>query len=183
MGDLFLRQQLAPRVIQTNFLGNTVGCRLTVAGQHGQIVQSQLPQGADGLLRVGLQRIAQADAAQVLAVIGHVYRRCTGGLRGDGYTVQQLRLAHQRRLAVQHRTDTVAGDLLDPRQTTAVHRLTVSLQDGFCQGMGGLALAISGDLQQLLLTDAICAGHLRNGELALSQRAGLIEGRDLRLGQ
>ena len=49
--------------------------------------------------------------------------------------------------------------------------------------MGGLALTISGDLQQLLLTDAICAGHLRNGELALGQRTGLIESCDLRLGQ
>ena len=49
--------------------------------------------------------------------------------------------------------------------------------------MGGLALAISGDLQQLFLTDAICARHLRNGKLTLGQRAGLIESRDLRLGQ
>ena len=104
------------------------------------------------------------------------------GAVGQAYLLHQLAVARPDFLAVHLGTHAPAGELLHLAHPGGVQRLAPGLFEGAGDGVIRVAFRQGGQLQQLLLADAL---RVDGGDLehALGEGAGLVKDHQLRVRQ
>ena len=92
----------------------------------------------DRLLRMGLHRICDKDAAQILFVCGNIKRRIAARCitHGDASLLHHPGIAHKDAMPVDFGADTVSAALFHLADTGSVDFLSIGLADRDGDGMG-----------------------------------------------
>ena len=182
--DLIGREELGVHFVHFQLGGDGGGYAFLVAGEHDGLADAFPFEGLDAFGGVFLDAVADDDVAGVLAVDGDVDDGAgmVAGMPLGAYLFHELAVADGDFPAVHRGDDAVAGGFLDAFYAAAILLVGVGVAQGLGDRVGGVALDVGGQVQELSFADdfRVHGGHFED---AFGEGAGLVEDHGPELGQ